>query len=291
MNQSNLRKDIHRPSVIEPKDYMFVACELIEGCLSGDISALQFIAEERKRIRDHMQSTGGNYSNHRHGGNCMVCGSANAIYTILFYHQPSNTYVRMGQDCARKCEIGYDNQKLNLFKTACKEALALQTGKKKAQALLEQKEISAAYLVYEKKQEKNYLENTITDIVSSVIRYGNLTEKQENYLRSLLNQLPVFDEKMRRRTEEKQQAKEVPITNDRIEITGEILSKKVIENQFGFRTVITVKTIDGWIAWGTCPPIEVGRGCKISFVAGIQASESDKKFGFFSRPKNARIIE
>jgi hypothetical protein len=90
-----MRDDIHRPSVINPADYEFVGveCDNVE-----ELGDLLLLAEERKRIQAHMASTGGTYSRHTHGGNCHVCG-AHAIYTTLFWHRPTNVYVRLGFDC------------------------------------------------------------------------------------------------------------------------------------------------------------------------------------------------
>ena len=96
------RTDAHRPSVINPAEYEYVAQELIPiGRYTGDILAdCDFLQSERLRIRRHMERTGGTYSQHFHGGHCKVCGNANAIYTVLFYHDNTNNYVRIGSDCA-----------------------------------------------------------------------------------------------------------------------------------------------------------------------------------------------
>src|SRR3954467_8647095 len=100
------RTDTHRPSAIIPSEYTWVAQEVAPIFGLGDC---HFILAERERIRAHMDRTGGTYAGHAHGGNCMVCGNANAIYTILFYHEPTNSYVRMGERCAMKCDMGIDD--------------------------------------------------------------------------------------------------------------------------------------------------------------------------------------
>ena len=88
------RTDTHRPSAIIPDDYEFVACECtkIEGL--GDCL---FIQQQREMIKAHMTRTGGTYSRHEHGGNCHICGSVNLIYSILYFHAPSNSYIRLGK--------------------------------------------------------------------------------------------------------------------------------------------------------------------------------------------------
>lgn len=53
-----------------------------------------------------MKITGGKFSDHEHGGSCMVCGAWMIDYAI-FHHTPSNTYIRTGCDCADHIESGH----------------------------------------------------------------------------------------------------------------------------------------------------------------------------------------
>src|ERR1700678_2644037 len=127
---NGVRTDIHRPSVIDPSDYAFVAFECIK-IEAGDIGACFYQQAQREIIRNHMAHTGGTYSSHSHGGNCRVCGNANAIYTVLFYHEKTNTYVRMGDTCAQKTDMAFSNAEFNRFRTAINDAREAQAGKKK----------------------------------------------------------------------------------------------------------------------------------------------------------------
>ncbi|KKK40947.1 hypothetical protein LCGC14_2907560, partial [marine sediment metagenome] len=70
------------------------------------------------------------YAQHDHGGVCMVCGSVNALYTIIFYHASSNTYIRMGGDCAAKCDMARAGDQEN-FRVAVNDARRNQAGKPK----------------------------------------------------------------------------------------------------------------------------------------------------------------
>jgi hypothetical protein len=125
------RTDVHRPSAIIPEDYEFVGFECIKIENIADCHALQL---HRSRIREHMKGTGGTYSTHEHGGNCMVCGNVLATYTCLFYHAKTNTYVRMGSDCTEK--IYHSDFGMNRFRTAMLDAREAVAGKRKAEALL-----------------------------------------------------------------------------------------------------------------------------------------------------------
>lgn len=95
------RNDIHRPSAIYPTEYEFVAVEHDPVSLGF----VQWYWAQRQRIIAHMTQTGGAFSDHEHKGNCHVCG-AHCIYTAVFYHCASNTYIRTGFDCAEKMGAG-----------------------------------------------------------------------------------------------------------------------------------------------------------------------------------------
>ena len=97
------RQDDHRPSAICPDDYTYVACECVKIEGLGDCL---FIQQQREIINRHMARTGGHYSTHIHGGNCHICGSVNMIYSILYYHEKTNSYMRCGEDCAYKLDLG-----------------------------------------------------------------------------------------------------------------------------------------------------------------------------------------
>src|SRR5674476_177968 len=67
------RTDIHRPSVIIPSDYQFVAFDYY-----GPDNGFMCITEQQA-FRAHVAQTGGKFSDHDHGGTCDVCG-ASALY-------------------------------------------------------------------------------------------------------------------------------------------------------------------------------------------------------------------
>ena len=286
------RNDIHRPSAIIPTDYVFVAFENVPGAGSygsWDYAACVEQNYNRKLIRDHMERTGGKYSDHSHGGNCMVCGSVNAVWTVLFYHEKTNTYVRMGSDCAEKCEMAYSNGDLDAFKTSMKAAAELAAGKKKAIAKLEELDLSECWTIYEADysldslKTAKYEELTIRDIVGKLVKYGSVSEAQVNFLRSLLTKIENRAEREAKFAAEKAAA--LPVPEGRVNITGTILKAEMKETQFGNVMKIVVKSADGWVVWGTCPSnIAPERGMKVSFTATIKVSPSDPKFGFFSRP-------
>ena len=288
-----MRIDEHKPTSIIPIDYEFVGFERIQGVTEGDLSACQYILSERQRIRNHMEKTKGTYSKHSHGGVCMVCGNASAIYTVLFYHAKSNSYVRMGQTCAEKCEIGYDKNGFSIFQTKLKEDLELQAGKRKAKAFLETQNLNRTWDIYENHSnyEDCFQKITIIDIVTKLIRYGSISESQIKFLHNLLKQYDDRKITQAKYTAEKEAAKPIPITDQRITISGIVVKKDIKENQFGIRQIMIVKSDDGWCIYGSCPDgIEIEKGSKIKFEARIEISKNDPKFGFFKRPTKISLI-
>jgi hypothetical protein len=277
------RTDVHRPSVINPEDYEFVAVECRKILDCGDV---EMVLQERSILDAHMKRTGGTYSRHAHGGNCHVCGNANAIYTMLFYHAKTNTYIRMGEDCASKVECG-DTLRLRRITDAVAAAQYAYAGKLKAQGVLAELgltrawELTKAYGV--NAELLGHEEGLISNIVGKLVSYGSISEKQVEFLRSLLQQIDTRAERMAQRKAEHDAAKPAPAGRTKVEV--EVVSIKEQENDFGKRWVMTVKSIaEGWIAWGSAP-YGVERGQRITLAATFAPKADDPKFAFFKRPR------
>lgn len=304
------RTDIHRPSVIEPKDYEYVGIEFQKIESFGDVPVVE---ENRKRIQAHMARTGGTYSNHEHGGSCHICG-AWAIYTVLFYHPKTNTYIRTGNDCADKLDLGYNSNEMSLFRAAIHDAREAQAGKKKAQALLADRNLSVLWDVYELVEKLNFIiyrtaaseaeldaanarifetirvpyeETTIHDIVSKLIRYGNISDNAANFASKLFDK--ISQRVALREQREAESASAVPAPTGRVRIQGTVLGMRTEERNAyyygdsGIVTKVLIQADGGWKVWGNRFD-NVEKGDRVDFVATIQVSDRDPKFGFFKRP-------
>lgn len=286
-----IRTDAHRPSAILVDDYSWVAFEYLRV---DDLGSAIFLQEERRRIRVHMESTGGTYSAHEHGGTCHICGSANAIYTALFYHSKSNSYVRTGLDCAETLGCG----NVAKFRKAVGSALEQKAGKRKAQAVLEQANLSAAWTLYEQGQksavELPREETTLCDIVNRLVQYGSVSAPQIAFLRRLVDQIANRAVIKAQRQAEADKAAPVPVEGKRMTVRGTILSIKIPDYARGdcgpIRMLVQHK--DGWKVWGSLPSNLSGtqKGARIEFDAMVKPSDRDTKFGFFSRPTKAREL-
>jgi hypothetical protein len=325
------RTDVHRPSVIDPSEYEYVSMEHINVGASGDIMGdCAYLQACRGTIQAHMARTRGTYSTHAHGGNCHVCG-ASCIYTVLFYHASTNTYVRTGMDCADK--MGYTGADFNAFKKAVTNALEARAGKRKAQATLAAAGLSACWQIYldggapfhsagmvqdlsngvwhrvdgqpwsdadqetfwaaYREHDRNHKEEgTVRDIVTNLVKYGSLSPAQESYLQKLLVRIAERPAREAARKAEQEAAANCP--TGRITVEGVILTMREQESEFGTVTKILVKHDTGYKVWGTRPGKDLWEakvGDRVSFKATVTPSDKDLKFGFYSRPMNGKMIQ
>lgn len=280
------RTDTHRPSAINPDEYIFVSFH------DHRAESAALTVAEMAVFREHMNATGGKFSTHEHGGVCHICGNANAMSVARFWHEPSNTYIEVGETCADK--LG-DGEALNFrsFREKVKVGLQANAGKRKAQAILESSGLSRAWQIYcaDWQDSFQYQESTIRDIVGKLVRYGSLSEKQHAFLQGLVEQIEKRAEIELQRKVEHDNASPIPMNNVRALIKGKVLSVKPVESFYGDTLKMLVQHRDGWKIYGTVPNsisnVEIGDF--VSFEALISVSDNDSKFGFFKRPTKAKL--
>ena len=308
------RTDCHRPSAIVPADYEYVGIEFMKIESFGDCVVID---QARAVVKAHMGRTGGTYSNHEHGGNCHICG-AGCVYTVLFYHAKTNSYIRTGNDCAQKLDMAFDQNAFKRFVEGVKGAREAQAGKKKARALLADRNLSAAWDLYIAVMPQHiatcawlspeasrcncsvndepyfkYEETTIRDIVGKLVRFGNISDKAADFVRSLLGKIENRAAIAAQRAAESESA--APAPTGRVIVTGRVLAVKDQErptyhyNDSGVTTKILVQDLSGFKVWGT-RFINANKGDLVTFTATVQPSEKDPKFGFFTRAAKASFV-
>lgn len=278
------RTDIHRPAVIVPAEYDYVA---IKTMRIEDLGDAAFLKIERERLAKHKEKTGADFSQHSHGGSCHVCG-AHAMYLAVFYHKPTNVYICTGFDCAEKME--WDSGLGEAFRKKVRDVREAAKGKKKAQAVLSDAGLSQVWEIYvDPNSPDKFEENTISDIVGKLVKWGSVSPKQIEFLRKLVQKVTDRPALEAKRQEEWLDANPVPLTDKRIRIEGEVTSL-FYDEEWG-RSNMIVKTIWGWVAKGTRPSgLEVQKGDKVEFLATVKPSKNNEKFGYFSRPTQAKKV-
>ena len=230
------RSDIHRPSVINPAEYEFVAVKYIGSSEKGEEISLG----SAQIIGEHIRSTGGKYSSHEHGGTCHVCG-AMAMYLAVWHHEPTNTYICTGEDCAQKMDLhGADFQRV---RDQVRRDKAFTTGKARAQKELAERNLSAAWDIYSAnvRDDYRYEEDTISDIVSKLVQYGSLSDKQWDFIARLFDKIAEREVVAQRRAAEAANSQWIGTVGERMVIEATITFVTSYETNFGVTVVTGLK--------------------------------------------------
>jgi len=234
------RTDIHRPSAINPAEYEFVAVKYIGSSERG----AEITLGSAQVIGEHIRATGGKYSTHNHGGTCMVCG-AGAMYLAVWHHAPTNTYICTGEDCALKMELhGADFQSA---RAEVKRTKAFRTGKARAEHELAERNLTQAWAIYSAtaRDDFEYEERTIADLVSKLVQYGSLSDKQWAFVDRLFAQIDGRAAKAAARAAEAAQSQHVGTVGERITIEGTITFSTSYDTAYGTTYVTGIKDAAG----------------------------------------------
>lgn len=275
------RTDVHSPTNLVTEDYRYVtAFDSNEGM---DVaSANRDIASEGlgdKEWHVHPDTSGWQ--------RCSHCGQR-IRYCAVMHHAPSDQLLVIGEQCLS-----------NRFDLATRDFHRLR----KAAELVRQSQRIVA------ERERFFTENPsgreayeyaidqlqgrhndfLANYVSKIERYGSTSQRFVD---------AVLRDKAKRAERQAEQEQEVrePISDELLEgrqqITGQVVSVKTQENDYGVREVMTVRDDRGFLVWGTVPSAidDVVKGQRVSFVAGLQRSDKDECFGFFKRPTGAEIL-
>lgn len=144
------------------------------------------------------------------------------------------------------------------------------------------------------------LDEAPQDFVRSLLyayaRFGRWTERQEAAVRKSIQR--DLDRQAQREAE-RAAASDAP--TGKVTVAATVLKIDWRDNPYSYgrtgREVMTIKTDEGWMAWGSVPrslsdwntPLE--KGARITFTATFTPSEKDPKFAFFKRPTKAARIE
>jgi hypothetical protein len=286
------RTDSHRPSVINPENYEFVDCVYIGG---NDLEATMCNLTARAHIKAVMDAVGGRWANHEHGGTCHVCG-ATASYLACFHDHVTNEFIYVGEDCAEKMERGQSSAFASLRRSIAnaREAIA---GKRKAKLLLEDAGLTAAWDLYVECCDGKHRDgkpgnpvSTIFEIVCNVVKYGYVSDKQVNFIKVLLDRHANADRIAAERAAEKARALPCPEGKQTVEL--KVIKVEERDSEYGRQWKMVGVHADGWCCWGTVPAScrGVDKGDMVRLTATFKRSDTDPKFGFFSRPRNAEIF-
>ncbi len=286
------RDDCHSPANMDPADYKYVGwlyqgrSEYIWESINLRIDR-DFIDPDKilrsKRLFD------GNYKAKR---TCDCCGAVFA-WGSVYRHTPSNTIVVVGHICARKFNL---LNKAALIRVQVERAAEAARKRAKIRKAAEEWLSTHPDLVELLGDEAEPEHQILKSLKNNLWNWGNLTEPQAALAYKLKQQEERREEMKEQWAEEAKNAEDVP-TGSGIEITGVILSVKTKDGRYGIEYKMLVKDDRGFKVWGTHPTSlwdggsEGYRGRRVRFIANVQRSKDDSKFGFFKRPRKAEYIE
>lgn len=304
------RTDIHRPSAEEfdPEAYECVGVfDLHPDAFLYDVvfDAAGTRQPRRMVVVNSFLEKGFHFSGVHGLGACDHCG-ASLRYCALLIHPTSKGMVWVGETCLAnrfegltKAEFRYLRQqaRLNTERKTREERIGQILGKMS-------EEVRAAYDWANTCPRRDFEADGIPEgwtrgrmtaegIADQIGRYKKpLSEKQEKFLVDLYSRfLTAETRKMGERM--KYEAGEIEgVPSGRVEVVGEILAVKLVENDFGSVYKMTVKDDRGFKVYGTVPSTlpNSERGARVRFTARLEPANNDPLFGFFSRPTKAANV-
>lgn len=282
------RTDTHRPSAINPEEYTFVACDYFGPSFGGSE-----LIGDRKFYHDHMARTGGKVAQHHNTGTCHICG-ASAMYVARYHHRPTNTYITTGMDCADKMDIG-EAVAFKSFRKRIRAGLKVRAGKNKAKRILEENGLGNIWNIYEYGYDDHWKteEPIIQSIVAKLVQYGNISEKQVAFIKSLVdriaNRATIEAARAAKRAEEAAISKHIGTVGERTDFTLTARFVTSFETQFGTMHVHVMNDAAGNVVVYKGSNEIAKRGETVSLKATIKKHDSREGVAqtLIARPKVA----
>jgi hypothetical protein len=286
-----MREDIHSPAEMNPENYKYEgwiyqgSSEAILEC--RDINDPEFINYgELREMSDLFQ---GNWYNK---GTCDHCG-AHFAWGNVYHHTPTDEKVVVGWICAEKFNL---ESKMQLIQRQIEKRAEVYRKRQKVKAEVEkyrQENLLIANILDSNLAETN---SFIADVKRKLDEYGSLTDRQGAAIIASAIKDYWYQQNKAAREAEQADAQDVP-EGKGIEVKGIIISTRYQDSKYAYGVTelkMLVQDDRGFRVWGTMPTSLENDGAdkdsRIQFIANIEPSEDDSKFGFFKRPRKAEII-
>lgn len=326
------RTDIHRPAVFNPADYEAIDYldnqrpQWVEPAfppsmpldIRRDITRSlyeryqEYVVTWEQRILEHFPDwqTGGD--DHSSIFQCNHCGTP-IRWVVVVRHAPSGKNLAIGEQCAdNRLGLTRDQFAAKFIKDkAARDAAALERERIRTEFQAANPDV-VAFLAGVSTEWDSKDPEFLQSVKQQLDKKGELSEGQVAAVQKFIASRQAKEEK--RQAETALLADVAPITEGRRQITGEIVSTKFQDSDFGDTLKMLVREDDGNKVWGTVPqnlqdmtrgthwfdekgmsqftPAVVGelKGHRVTFKATITASKDDPHFGFFKRPTGAELV-
>jgi hypothetical protein len=273
------RTDVHRPSALVTEDYDYVLCYDAHPT-EGD----------RRELMAYINRTGRHFGENHSAGSCYHCG-ARMRYTAVLLHKPTDTLVKVGEQCLdnRFALASADFHRLRKAAELNRQRHARKMRREAWFAVDNDRLVAFEWAKYMVNNDHAYGYNGMRHDFVSTVNRGEWMPS-DKFVRAIMRDMTRTERIAEERAAAKAQAMPV-VDGNGIDVSGEVVSVKLQENDFGVRQVMTVRDDRGFMVWGTVPAAidDVARGDHVKFVANITKSDRDDTFGFFKRPRKAVI--
>ena len=282
--------DLHKPSTFDPAAYSYIG-EFYQGPRAFMPPMSDHELALRRRISANPYS-----GNHKSNGTCDHCG-AFFFYGEIFEHTGGDLIV-VGHICANDA-FGSDSRR-DYDRRRMQRTVAGAKKRGKVALMAQQFTIDTPGLETALQCGHHISE----DLRHKLLQYGSLSPKQVALAMKLPADMKAQEE--REAQEALERAKAPDWTPGRQVVTGEILTTKWQDSDYGGSLKMLVKLEDGRKCWGSVPAsvdsyttfdgrstMRCGRehyiGAVVEFTANFAPKDDDLKFAFYKRPTKATI--
>jgi len=291
-----MRNDIHRPGApgFDPGEYEHVR-SFYQGTNDEAYRVYEYEAmAEREWLKSHgldapLPVFHGNFSEKQ---TCDHCG-ARFDYGEIVAHMPTMRYIHVGHICASET-FELDNRADMLRRDAAR-AITRANEIAKAQAAAAEFAATDRGAIVVAHLRANDWNNFYRDLLEKLEKFGTLTDGQMAAVERNMEKDIQRSAEREARMEREAAMDKNPCPTGRGQITGEILSRKWKDTDFGPSLKMLVLDDRGFKVYGSVPSRLSGddgvqRGDRITFTAEVSQSNDDEFFGFFKRPTKAEIL-
>lgn len=299
---------IHSPSQFKIEDYRFLGVFYVG--ISDDIAA--YYSADHRYLADKLVGLG--FTDDLFdvvSETCTSCGTPFA-HGAAYLHTPTNEVVSIGHICVGELWVHPDfdtkerHRKTRAAATRKMNRVLREAGDEYlAENFADQMGVMASVDAGElpKTRKLGYAYGVWDDMIRVARQYSSLTDKQLAFANKLLAEV---EEHLEYVEKEAATAAPVPVTSERMRITGTVLAVKWQDSPFAYNAgamKMLVRDDRGFKVWGTLPKSldryapeghylgNAERGMTVSFEAKVEVSQDDETFGYFSRPTKASYPE
>jgi hypothetical protein len=274
------RTDRHRPSAPEfdPQGY-----DLVDVF---DLHPEEGDGRERGRVVRALVEQGYRFTSVHGSSQCGHCG-AHIRYAALMLHPETMGMIYIGEQCLdNRFDAGLTAGKFQALRKAAK---LNRERKIKDERILD---ILEAHPLLDRaiKEGPAVFGEFVEDVLFKLTQYGELSIRQ---IEAVERAITRHDE---REAERAAKPPAAPVPTGAQHVVGTVVTVRSDPNPYAYGHILKmlVEGEDGWRVWGTMPAslmgLDVDKGTKVEFDATLEVSGRDESFGFFKRPRKARVV-